>query len=151
MRARFLIHLKSCLNSLQHRLTVSDTPEDDRPFIGPAEVGTMIADYVLLRLAEEPPSCTSGCDLDDVPDGALLRLTGFTPEKLAAALVAAAVRLEVWVGARGVSFMRGNGVPTEDAWDVSRGAARVCDKLRRRSRALREEREDRRELAYDPV
>lgn len=119
-----------------HDRAVTREGGEQMRFIGAVDLATMMADFVLDCLSEEPGCCANTCQLDDVTDDEILEATGFSRELLAAAFIGAAVELAPWCGEEGLAFMLINGVPEDDAAAIAEGAETVCERLGSRGRTL---------------
>ena len=110
--------------------------EDHLELLGPADLARMVADFVIMRLAEEPGCSETACGLDEIGDDTVMEATGFSPDSWAAALSAAVLELAPWTGEEGVRFLIQHSVPADDALEFTEGVAATCERLATRSQSL---------------
>ncbi len=135
MQNAFLCELNRwTLAAVHEKLTAAEDGKVTQ--IGASDLARMLADYVLLRLAENPSTCWNGCDLDGVTDEEILAATTFDDDLLAAGFIAAVLELNQWQGEEGVAFMVAEGVPPEDADEIAGAVEVVAGKLGERGQAL---------------
>lgn len=118
--------------------------------IGASDLARMLADYVLLRVAENPNSCWNACELDTVTNEEILRATTFDEDLLAAGLIGAVFELNGWQGEDGVRFMVSEGVPPEDADEIAAAVEVVTGKLGTRGQALVQKQGEARAAGHPP-
>jgi hypothetical protein len=137
MDPRLSLHVESWLNALL-REKAMQTPRENQPcLIDASEFATMLCNYVLETLADDPRRCGDACGFNNATDEEILGMTGFDRELLAAAFIGAVVELSPWLGDEGAAFLQTNGgVSEEDARSFSQAAELVCEELGTRGRAL---------------
>ncbi len=136
MDPRFSLHLQSWLPAVLRQKALATSVESMPALIGTADLATMLSDYILESLGEDPRSCLTCCGLDHVMDREIADATGFDGDAVAAALIGAVCELAPWVGDAGVAFLIQNGVPEEDAVEFAHAAEIAADKLGARAQAL---------------
>ena len=135
MQSEFLRELdRWALAVVRDKITESDRGVVTH--IGASDLARMLADYVLLRVAEQPSSCWTACELDAVSDGEILAATTFNEELLAAGFIGAVCELSSWQGPEGIDFMVKEGVPSEDAEEIAAAVEVVAGKLGARGQEL---------------
>ncbi len=137
MDASFSLHLGSWLNALLREKSVQTSVEAAPCLIRAVELATMLSDYALETLGDDPRRCLDTCGLDRVLDHELMEATGFDAELLAVAFIGAVAELEPWLGEDGEAFlMQHGGMRHEDAVAFAHAAEVVSDNLAARGQSL---------------
>lgn len=132
----FFRHLESWLSSTLRAKAIASAREERLVIIGASDLATMLSDYVLTRLIENPTSCWSACELDQVSDQEFLEAIHVAPDVLAASFIGAVLELAPWQIDEGVGFLVAHGVPAEDAREFCAAVDVVADKLALRGQVL---------------
>lgn len=136
MANEFLRALDRWVLCILRQKTAESAPDEMPAQVTATDLSLMISDYVLMRVAEQPSSCWSGCGIDEVRNDQILLVTTFSDEALAASFIAAVCELNRWQGEEGVRIMLDHGVPAEDALEIAAAIEVVSGKIGARGQEL---------------